>query len=212
MHFDGLQLEDLLARRSRMPRQFNLVSPPHSPPLNALVNAPPPLNQRQANVNVFAPPLPFLNPIADELFFISPGFHFALAPSPPALPLSVNYLVATAAINYRHLRPRRTFFSRKCLCATLIHRPHSRRICPLLSSPQPIYLFLLRIQTSGAFRHKSQLMQSQSLVYMYKIRQRITGPVIQLLRPYITSLLHSCTGNIKLPDSRNIRHHATEIF
>ena len=62
MHFDGLQLDHQFPRRSSMPGQLNLVSPPRSPPLNTLVNAPLALNPQQAHINVPAPPSPVLNP------------------------------------------------------------------------------------------------------------------------------------------------------
>ena len=56
MHFDGLELDHQFPRRSSMPGQLNLVSPPHSPPLNTLVNASLALNPQQAQINVPAPP------------------------------------------------------------------------------------------------------------------------------------------------------------
>ena len=62
MHFDGLQLNHQFPRRSSMPGQLNLVSPPRSPPLNTLVDAPLALNPQQAHINVPAPPSPVLNP------------------------------------------------------------------------------------------------------------------------------------------------------
>ena len=40
MNFDGLQLDHQFPRRSSIPEKLNLVSARHSPPLNALVNAP----------------------------------------------------------------------------------------------------------------------------------------------------------------------------
>ena len=55
MHFDGLQLDHQLPRRSSMPGQLNLVSPPQSPLLNAFANAPLALNPPQAHINVPAP-------------------------------------------------------------------------------------------------------------------------------------------------------------
>ena len=58
MHFDGLQLDHQFPRRSSMPGQLNLVSPPRSPPLNTLDNAPLALNPQQAHINVPAPPIP----------------------------------------------------------------------------------------------------------------------------------------------------------
>ena len=52
MHFDGLQLDHQFPRRSSMPGHLNIVSPPRSPPLNALVNAPLAPNLSQAHINV----------------------------------------------------------------------------------------------------------------------------------------------------------------
>ena len=69
-----------------MPRQLNLVSPPRSPPLNALANAPLAPNPPQGHINVLALPSPILNPVAPHFLLIPPAFRFA--PSPPqALPL-----------------------------------------------------------------------------------------------------------------------------
>ena len=59
MHFDGLQLDHQFPRRSSMPGPLNFVSPPRSPPLNTLVNAPLALNPQQAHINVPAPHPPF---------------------------------------------------------------------------------------------------------------------------------------------------------
>ena len=55
MHVDGLQLDHQFPRRSSMPGQLNLLSPPSSPPLNTLVNVPLALNPQQAHKNVPAP-------------------------------------------------------------------------------------------------------------------------------------------------------------
>ena len=55
MHVGGLQLDHQFPRRSSMPGQLNLFSPPRSPPLNTLVNAPLALNPQQAHINVPAP-------------------------------------------------------------------------------------------------------------------------------------------------------------
>ena len=55
MHFDSLQLDHQFHRRSSMPGQLNLVSPPSSPPLNALINAPLAVNPQQAHINVLSP-------------------------------------------------------------------------------------------------------------------------------------------------------------
>ena len=57
MHFDGLQLDHQFPRRSSMPGQLNSVSPPRSPPLNTLVNAPLAFNPQQAHI-MYQPPHP----------------------------------------------------------------------------------------------------------------------------------------------------------
>ena len=62
MHFDCLQLYHQFPRRSSMPRQLNLVSPPRSPPLNALANAPLAPNPPQAHIKVPASPTPRSKP------------------------------------------------------------------------------------------------------------------------------------------------------
>ena len=62
MNFNGLQLDHQFPRRSSMPGQLNLVNPPHSPPLNEIVNAPLALNPPQARINVPAPHPPFQTP------------------------------------------------------------------------------------------------------------------------------------------------------
>ena len=62
MHFDCLQLDHQFPRRSSMPGQLNLVSPPRSPPLNTLANAPLALNPQQAHINVPAPHIPRSKP------------------------------------------------------------------------------------------------------------------------------------------------------
>ena len=59
MHVDGLQLDHRFPRRSSLPGQLNLVSPPRSPTLNTLVNAPLALNPQQAHINVPASHPPF---------------------------------------------------------------------------------------------------------------------------------------------------------
>ena len=72
MHFDGLQLDHQFPRRSSMPGQLNLVSPPRSPPSNALANAPLALSPPQAHINVPAPPSPVLNPVPPHVPLFPP--------------------------------------------------------------------------------------------------------------------------------------------
>ena len=85
MHFDGLQLDHQFPRRSSMPGQLNLVSPPRSPPLNTLVNAPVALNPQQAHINVPAPLSPVLKP-RTTAFPVNPTsiplFSFAATSTP----------------------------------------------------------------------------------------------------------------------------------
>ena len=86
MHFDGLQLDHQFPRRSSMPGQLNLVSPPHSPPFNTIVNAPLAPNPPQAHINVPAPPSHVLNPVLPQFPLIPPAFRFP-TPPPQAPPL-----------------------------------------------------------------------------------------------------------------------------
>ena len=58
---DGLQLDHQFPRRSSRPEQLNLVSPPRSPPLSALANAPPATNPAEAH-NCTCPPIPRFKP------------------------------------------------------------------------------------------------------------------------------------------------------
>ena len=51
MCFDGLEVDDQMVHGSSRPKQLNLVSPPHSTPLNALANDPLNLNQPEAQIN-----------------------------------------------------------------------------------------------------------------------------------------------------------------
>ena len=76
MHFDGLQLDHQFPRRVSKPGQLNLVSPPRSPPLNTLVNAPLALNPQQAHIKVPAPPSPVLNPAPPHFPLIPIAFRF----------------------------------------------------------------------------------------------------------------------------------------
>ena len=91
MHFDGLQLDHQFPRRSSMPGQLNLVSPPRSPPLNTLVNAALALNPQQAHINVPAPPSPVLNGIPRTTAF---------PVNPNSIPLSS--FAATSTPTTRH--------------------------------------------------------------------------------------------------------------
>ena len=94
MHFDGLQLDDQLVRRTSMPGQLKLVGPPYSQPFNALGNDQLILNQPKAP----AIPALVINPISRQLQLILPAFSFAPTPPPPPdLPLNVNNPIANNA-------------------------------------------------------------------------------------------------------------------
>ena len=122
MHFDGLQLDHQFPRRWSMPGQLNLVSPPRSPPLNTLVNAPLALNPQQAHKNVPAPPSPVLNPAPPHFPLIPPAFRFP--PSPPqALPLHATNPVANNVNLLPHSPPAPFVSSANVLVPQLIHSP-----------------------------------------------------------------------------------------
>ena len=122
MHFDGLQLDHEFPRRSSMPGQLNLVSPPRSPPLNTLVNAPLALNPQQAHMNLPASPSPVLNPTPPHLPLIPPAFRFP--PSPPqALPLHATNPVANNVNRLPHSPPAPIISSVNFFVPQLIHPP-----------------------------------------------------------------------------------------
>ena len=122
MHFDGLQLDHQFQRRSSMPGQLNLVSPPRSPPLNTLVNAPLALNPQQAHIIVPAPPSPVLNPAPPHFPLIPPAFRFP--PSPPqALPLRATNTVANNVNLLTHSPPAPFISSANIFVPQLIYPP-----------------------------------------------------------------------------------------
>ena len=122
MHFDGLQLDHQFPRRSSMPGQLNLVSPPRLAPLNTLVNAPLALNPQQAHINVPAPPSPVLNPAPPHFPLIPPAFRFP--PSPPqALPLHATNPVANNVNLLPHSPPAPITSSANIFVPQLIHPP-----------------------------------------------------------------------------------------
>ena len=122
MHFDGLQLDHQFSRRSSKPGQLNLVSPPRSPPLNTLVNAPLALNPQQAHINVPAQPSTVLNPGPTHFPLIPPAFRFP--PSPPqALPLHATNPVAKNVNLLPHSPPTPFISSANVFVPQLIHPP-----------------------------------------------------------------------------------------
>ena len=90
MHFDGIQLDHQFPRRSSMPEQLNLVSPPRSPPLNALANGPLAPNPPQAHINVPALSSPVLNPVPPHFPFIPTAFCLDKLSSFPPLNMHNN--------------------------------------------------------------------------------------------------------------------------
>ena len=127
MHFDGLQLGHQFPRRSSMPRELNLVSPPRSPPLITLVNAPLALNPQQAHINVQAPPSPVLNPAPPHFPLIPPAFHFPLSP-PQALPLhATNPMANNVNPLSPHSPPAQFIYSANVFVPQLIHPPSPQK-------------------------------------------------------------------------------------
>ena len=121
IHFDGLQLDHQFLRRSSMPGQLNLVSPPRSPPSKTLVNAP-----QQAQINVPAPPSPVLNPAPPHFPLIPPAFP--VPPSPPqALPLHATNSVANNVNLLPHSPPAPFIPSANVFVPQLIHPPPSQK-------------------------------------------------------------------------------------
>ena len=126
MHFDDLQLDHQLPRRSSMPEQLSLASTPHSPTLNALANAPLAPNPPQAHINVPAPPSPVLNPVPPHFPLIPPAFRFP--PSPPqALPLQATYPVANNVNLLPHSPPAPFIPSANVFVPQLIHPPSPQK-------------------------------------------------------------------------------------
>ena len=122
MHFDGLQLDHQFPRWSSTPGQLNLVSPPRSPTLNTLINAPLALNPQQAHINVPAPPSTVLNPAPPHFPFIPPAFRFP--PSPPqALPLHATNPVANNVNLLPHSPPAPSISSANVFVPQLFHPP-----------------------------------------------------------------------------------------
>ena len=133
MHFDGLQLDHQFPRRSSMPEQLNLVSPPLSPPLNTLFNAPLALNPQQAHIIVPAPPSPVLNPAPPHFPLIPPAFRFP--PSPPqALPLHATNPVANNVNLLPHSPPAPFISSATVFVAQLIQPPPTKVFSPKILS------------------------------------------------------------------------------
>ena len=126
MHFDGLQFDHQFPRRSSKPGQLNLDSPPRSPPLNTLVNAPLALNPQQAHINVPAPPSPVLNPAPPHFPLIPPAFRFP--PSPPqALPLHATNPVANNVNLLPHSLPTPFISSANVFVPQLIQPPSPQK-------------------------------------------------------------------------------------
>ena len=122
MHFEGLQLDHQFPHRLSMPGQLNLVSPPRSPPLNTLVNAPLALNPQQAHINVPAPPSPVLNRAPPHFPLIPPAFRFHPLPS-QALALHATKPLANNVNLLPHSAPAPFISSANVFVPQLIHPP-----------------------------------------------------------------------------------------
>ena len=127
-HFDDLQLGHQFPRRSSMQGQLNLVSPPRSPPLNALANAPLAPHPPQAHINVPAFPSPVLNHVPPHFPLIPPAFRFT--PSPPqALPLHANIPVKNNVNPLPLSSPAQFISSSNLFVPQLIHPPPPQKRC-----------------------------------------------------------------------------------
>ena len=104
-----------------MPGQLNLVSPPHSSPLNTLAKAPLAPNLQQAHINVAALPSPVLKPVHPHFPLILPAFRFALS-QPQALPIHANNPVANN-VNPLPPSPPAQFISSANVCVPQLVHP-----------------------------------------------------------------------------------------
>ena len=122
MHFEGLQLDHQFPRRLSMAGQLNIVCPPRSPTLNALVNAPLAPNPPQTHMNVPALPNPVLTPVSPHSPLIPPAFRFASSP-PQTLPLHANNPVANEVNLLHHSPPTPFISSANVFVPRFIHPP-----------------------------------------------------------------------------------------
>ena len=126
MHINGLQLDHQFPRRSSMPVQLNLVSPPRLPSLNIFVNAPLQHNPQQAHINVPAPPSPVLNPAPPHFPLIPPAIRFPPS-QPQALPLHATNPVANNINLLSHSPPAPSISSANVFLPQLIHSPPPKK-------------------------------------------------------------------------------------
>ena len=99
-HFDGLELDHQFPRRSSMPGQLNLVSPPRSPPLKSLANAPLAPNLPKTYINISSLPIPVLNTVPTRFPLIPQAFRFA-----PSRPQAFQLHAANPVANNVNLLP-----------------------------------------------------------------------------------------------------------
>ena len=128
MHFTGVLMDHQFPRRAIMPGQLNLVSPPHSPPLNTIVNAPLAPNPPQTHKIVPAPS-PVLVPVLPHFPLIPPAFRFP--PSPPqALPQHATNPVANNVNLLPHSPPAPFISSANVFVPESIHPPPRQKKIP----------------------------------------------------------------------------------
>ena len=188
MRFDGLKLDNQFPRRSNMPGQLNLVSPPRSPPLNTLFNAQLALNPQQAHMNVPAPSSPVLNP-APLLFPLTPP-AFRFPPSPPqALPLHATNPVANNVNLLPHSPPAPFISSANVFVPQLIHPPppqksfESEHFVPITHAPPAlldpnVWRFPTAVPSNAV-----TLVRTSAILY--------TAQLAPLINPHITTSLRS---------------------
>ena len=188
MHFDGVQLDHQFPRRSSMPGQLNLVNSRHSPPLNAIVNAPLAPNPPQAQINVPVPPSPVLNPVLPHFPLVPPAIRFA--PSPPqALPLHANIPVANNFNPLPSSLPAQFLSSANVCVPQFIHPPpppkrfQPQNFVPIThAAPAPPNLNIWRFPAAIP-SNAAPLVRTSANLY--------TVQPAQLINPHITTSLRS---------------------
>ena len=207
MHFDGLQLDHQFPRRSSMPGQLNLISPPRSTPLNTLVNAPLALNPKQGHINVPAPPSPVLNPAPPHFPLFPPAFRFP--PSPPqAIPLHATNTVANIVNLLLHSPPAPFISSANVFVPQLIHPPPPQKsfqpqnFVPITHAPPA--------PPDPNFWRFPAAVPSNALPLVRTSANLYTVQPAPLINPHITTSHRSSHVQASASKLRNIRLHASE--
>ena len=208
-HFDSLQLDHQFPRRSSMPGQLNLVSPPRSTPLNTLINAPLAHNLQQAHINVPAPPSPVLNPAPPHFPLIPPAFRFP--PLPPQAPtLHATNPVANNVSLLPYSPPAPFNSSANVFVPQLIHPPPPKKsfqhqnFVPITHAPPAppdpnVWRFPAAVPPNAV-----PLVRTSANLYTVQL-----GP---LINPHITTSFRSSYVQAAVGPENYIRLHASEFI